>query len=150
MHYIDSITGATYPLDLPRWRGDSGGHVNLADAPGLVRGRIDTSIRSLWRYRDALLVDAAHAVSMGEGWTPLVPGEGVRSHVPLLHDEGERIAEALAAEGYFGPFGVDAFTFIGADGANSLQPRSEINARYSMGFVVGMGARALHLSPEPR
>jgi threonine synthase len=82
MHYIDSITGATYPLDVPRWRGDSGGHVNLADAPGLVRDRIDTSIHSLWRYRDALLVDAAHAVSLGEGWTPLVPGEW--DGVPVL------------------------------------------------------------------
>ena len=72
MHYIDSITGTTYPLEAPRWRGDSGGHVNLGEAPGLRRGDIDTSIRSLWRYRKALLVDAASAVTMGEGWTPLV------------------------------------------------------------------------------
>ena len=72
MHYIDSITGATYPLAQPRWRGDSGGHVNLGAAPGLKRGEIDGSIRSLWRYRKALLVDAGDAVTMGEGWTPLV------------------------------------------------------------------------------
>ena len=72
MRYIDSITGATYPLAQPRWRGDSGGHVNLGAAPGLRRGEIDDSTRSLWRYRKALLVDAVDAVTMGEGWTPLV------------------------------------------------------------------------------
>lgn len=75
MHYVDSVTGATYPLGEPRWRGDSGGHVNLGDAPGLGRRDIDASLRSLWRYRKALLVDAAHAVTLGEGWTPLVSGE---------------------------------------------------------------------------
>ena len=63
MHYIDSITGATCPLDQPRWRGDSGGHLNLADAPGLARSDIDISLNSLWRYRKALLVDAASAAS---------------------------------------------------------------------------------------
>jgi threonine synthase len=75
MHYTDSVTGASYPLSEPRWRGDSGGHVNLADAPGLARYDIDTSMSSLWRYRKALLLDAADAVTMGEGWTPLVTGE---------------------------------------------------------------------------
>jgi threonine synthase len=29
----------------------------------------------VWRYAKALLVDARGAVSLGEGWTPLVPGE---------------------------------------------------------------------------
>jgi threonine synthase len=74
MHYIDSITGATYPLDQPRWRGDSGGCLNLGDAPGLARRDIDSAVNSLWRYRRALLVDAADAVTMGEGWTPLISG----------------------------------------------------------------------------
>ena len=75
MHYVDSVTGTTYPLGEPRWRGDSGGHVNLGDAPGLKRADIDTSVTSLWRYRKALLVDAAQAVTLGEGGTPLVTGE---------------------------------------------------------------------------
>ncbi len=75
MHYIDSKTGAIYPLEKPRWRGESGAHVNLGKAPGLNRGDIDASVNSLWRYRKALLVDAADAVTMGEGWTPLIRGE---------------------------------------------------------------------------
>jgi len=53
-----------------------------------------------------------------------------------LHAEATRVARALIAAGYFGPFGIDAFTYDGG----RLQPRSEINARYSMGFPVGFGA----------
>jgi len=75
MHYVDSITGASYSLAQPRWRGESGGPVNLGPAPGLRRGDIDDSTCSLWRYRKALLVDAGDAVTMGEGWTPLVRAE---------------------------------------------------------------------------
>ena len=36
------------------------------------RADIDTSRHSVWRYAKALLVDSAHAVSLGEGWTPLM------------------------------------------------------------------------------
>ena len=43
--------------------------------PGLGARDIDASRRSVWRYAKALRVDAQHAVSMGEGWTPLVPGD---------------------------------------------------------------------------
>ena len=82
MHYVDSKSGAIYPLAEPRWRGESGSHVNLAEARGIVRKEIDISMNSLWRYRKALLVDFANAVSMGEGWTPLVPGEW--DGVPVL------------------------------------------------------------------
>jgi hypothetical protein len=52
-----------------------------------------------------------------------------------LRDEASRVARALIDAGYFGPFGIDAFTYDGG----RLQPRSEINARYSMGFPVGFG-----------
>jgi hypothetical protein len=55
-----------------------------------------------------------------------------------LEAEVRRVALALHEVGYFGPFGVDAFTYRARDGSIRLQPRSEINARYSMGFAVGM------------
>jgi len=51
-------------------------------------------------------------------------------HETALREELTKIATALHAAGYFGPFGIDAFVYEG----NRLQPRSEINARYSMGF----------------
>jgi hypothetical protein len=55
-----------------------------------------------------------------------------------LAEEARRVAGALHDAGYFGPFGIDAFTYRDRAGALALQPRSEINARYSMGFAVGM------------
>src|SRR5262245_53761768 len=75
MHYIDPSTGATYPLSEPRWRAESGHYVNLTPGPGLTRQDLDTARHSVWRYARALPVDVAHAVTLGEGWTPLVDGE---------------------------------------------------------------------------
>jgi hypothetical protein len=51
-----------------------------------------------------------------------------------LTEEGRLVAGALIAAGYFGPFGLDAYAYRDDRGALCLQPRSEINARYSMGF----------------
>jgi hypothetical protein len=70
-----------------------------------------------------------------------------RDRTPLaLASEAERVADALHATGYFGPFGVDAYTYRlrstsgesadASDHALALQPRSEINARYTMGFAL--------------
>jgi threonine synthase len=75
VHYVDPSTGRTYPLTEARWRADNGHYLNLSPGPGLRRGDIDTTRRSVWRYARALLVDAEHAVSLGEGWTPLLDGE---------------------------------------------------------------------------
>ncbi len=54
-----------------------------------------------------------------------------------LAEESRAVAGALFRAGYFGPFGVDAYTYRGRSGELCFQPRSEINARYSMGFTVG-------------
>ena len=56
-----------------------------------------------------------------------------------LEREALATARALTAAGYFGPFGLDAFRWRSPDGAVHFQPRCEINARYSMGWAVGMG-----------
>jgi hypothetical protein len=52
----------------------------------------------------------------------------------------EEVARALHVEGYFGPFGVDGYRY--RDGHEvRLQTRSEVNARYTMGWAVGMGSK---------
>ena len=51
--YVDPATGATYPLDPPRWRSDTGGPLMITPLPGIGRADIDTAERSLWRYRRA-------------------------------------------------------------------------------------------------
>jgi hypothetical protein len=53
------------------------------------------------------------------------------------------VAEALARAGYFGPFGIDAYLWRRAPGALELNPQSELNARYTMGFCIGMASPAM-------
>lgn len=49
--YLDPATGATYPIETPRWRSETGGPLMITDLPGIGRGEIDTGRRSLWRGR---------------------------------------------------------------------------------------------------
>jgi len=57
-----------------------------------------------------------------------------------LEREGRRVAEALATAGYVGPFGVDGYRYRCERGI-ALNPRGEINARYTMGWAIGMCGR---------
>jgi len=50
----------------------------------------------------------------------------------------EHAAGALSDAGYFGPFGVDAYFWRTGSGALRFNPLGELNARYTMGFSVGM------------
>ena len=72
MNYIDSASGAAYSDDTARWCGDTGAYLNLAAGNGLRRSEIDTSERSVWRYANAISVARKHAVTLGEGCTPLL------------------------------------------------------------------------------
>ena len=73
MNYIDIVTGRRYPSEVPRWQSDDGNGVDLEPCPGITRDRIDPSRRSLWRYAAAMAVPFEGAVTLGEGWTPLLP-----------------------------------------------------------------------------
>lgn len=53
-----------------------------------------------------------------------------------LSDQVHAVGRALFAAGYFGPYGIDAHRWRDARGHAHLQPRSEINARYTMGWDV--------------
>ena len=66
-------SGATYPIDQPRWCGTHQAPLLLTPLPGLTRTQIDTTERSLWRYRAAFPFPIEHPISLGEGATPLVP-----------------------------------------------------------------------------
>ncbi len=57
-----------------------------------------------------------------------------------MRGELERAARALLAAGHRGPFGIDAYRYrLGRE--LRFNPRCEVNARYSMGWAVGMGSR---------
>ena len=70
--YVEPLSGARYPLNVPRWRSDDGRPLMITDLPGIGRADVDAARRSLWRYARALPVEIAHPISMGEGMTPLV------------------------------------------------------------------------------
>lgn len=74
-------------------------------------------------------------------------GQSERTGLPAelhrsLQAEAEVVAEALQRIGYWGPFNLDALR--GRLGSEDVWvPRSEVNARYSMGWSTGMGEPAL-------
>ena len=140
MHYIDSATGATYPLDRARWCGDGGSTLNLGDAPGLGRSEIDTSKRSVWRYAKAMLVEPQDAVTLGEGWTPLVCGTiaGVPVSMKL---------EFMMPTGSFKDRGMTALiTYLKRCGIKRVLEDSSGNAGASIAAyaaAAGLGCRIL-------
>jgi threonine synthase len=143
VNYIDSATGASYPLDKPRWCGDGGAYLNLGDAPGLTRSEIDTSRRSVWRYAKALLVDAKDAVTLGEGWTPLVCGklDGVAVTMKL---------EFMMPTGSFKDRGMTTLiTYLKSRGIESVLEDSSGNAGASLAaYAAAAGMRARILVPQ--
>ncbi|MEZ4445784.1 MAG: hypothetical protein R3B72_42300 [Polyangiaceae bacterium] len=74
------------------------------------------------------------------GSTRAEPGLLDAGEEASLKAEGARVAQALRAAGYHGPFGIDAFRYREA-GAVIFNPRTEINARYSMGWALAMQDR---------
>jgi hypothetical protein len=67
------------------------------------------------------------------------PRERQEEVAERMTEEARTVARALAGAGYFGPFGVDGYAYRDRAGVLRLQTRSEINARYSMGFATGWG-----------
>jgi threonine synthase len=70
--YLDPRSGATFPLDTPRWCGDGHAPLLLTPLPGITRNQIDRDTRSLWRYRAAFPMSVDDPITMGEGCTPLL------------------------------------------------------------------------------
>jgi len=68
-------------------------------------------------------------------------GELAREDDRRLEEACARAGEALAAAGYHGAFGIDAFRHRTAAGASALNPLSEINARFTMDWTTGMTQR---------
>ncbi|PPQ29425.1 threonine synthase [Rhodopila globiformis] len=70
--YLDPRSGATFPLDQPRWCGPDRAPLMLTPLPGLTRTQIDAGLRSLWRYRAAFPLAVEQPITLGEGCTPLI------------------------------------------------------------------------------
>jgi threonine synthase len=70
--YIDPATGASYPLDIPRWCSDQRGPLMMSEQKGIGRDDVDRKTRSLWRYQAALPASIDRPITLGEGCTPLI------------------------------------------------------------------------------
>src|SRR3954454_16275647 len=70
--YLDPRSGTTFPLDQPRWCGPDRAPLLLTALPGMTRGQINTTTRSLWRYRAAFPFQPDAPITLGEGCTPLL------------------------------------------------------------------------------
>lgn len=83
--YLDPRSGATWDIMTPRWRGEQGQPLLLTPLPGITRNDVVMGERSLWRYRRAMPLDPGSVISLGEGFTPLVPRDvnGVRAFCKL-------------------------------------------------------------------
>ncbi|MCI3951520.1 MAG: pyridoxal-phosphate dependent enzyme [Burkholderiales bacterium] len=143
MHYVDPATGDTYPLEQPRWCADNGGYLNLGPAPGIQRADIDRERYSVWRYAKALLVDAAEAVTMGEGWTPLVPRDW--TGVPVLMK-----LEFMMPTGSFKDRGMTVMvSYLKSRGIDHVLEDSSGNAGASLSaYAAAAGMRCRILVPE--
>lgn len=105
-------------------------HGMLASDGGLVLGELveqRCDARGAWLSTEPLSSVASRT-------------EAESSIAETLREQATAVGTALAREGYFGPFGIDAYTYRDELGDLHLHPASEINARYSMGFAIGFGA----------
>ncbi|HET7160550.1 MAG TPA: threonine synthase [Burkholderiales bacterium] len=143
MHFIQPSTGATYPIDRPRWRADDGGHLNLTPSRGLRRNEISTGRHSVWRYAAAIEVDETHAVTLGEGWTPLIKGawHGSHTHFKL---------EFTMPTGSFKDRGMTVLvSYLKSRGIQHVLEDSSGNAGASLSaYAAAAGMRCRILVPE--
>jgi hypothetical protein len=126
--------------DLDRWLGASLRDDGLQVEPWVDR-ELDVALHGHLDDEGALVlgrptVQRCDAYGAWLGSAVLAEGVLQADEHRALFTEAERAGEALAAAGYFGPFGIDAFRYDGR-----FNPRSEINARYSMGWALGMPSR---------
>jgi hypothetical protein len=59
------------------------------------------------------------------------------------------VGERLAAAGYVGPFGVDAYRYRAPDGRVRFRPLSEVNARMTFGLLAHVLAERIGAPPFP-
>jgi hypothetical protein len=111
--------------------------------------------RSAWVTRGGAVVLSApcfQETTASGAWTRTERAE----HGAVSRDDDARVSEAveaagtaLAAGGYSGPFGIDAFRHRGPHG-EVLNPLSEINARFTMDWTTAMLDRRVALAADPR
>ena len=143
MTYINSLSGATYPLTVPRWCGDDGALLDLAPVKGVCRDGIHRDQRSVWRYGGAIAVDPEHIVSLGEGGTPLVSrqwqGTGINFKLEFMMPTGSFKDRGMTA----------MVSYLKSCGISEVLEDSSGNAGASLSaYAAAAGMRCRILVPE--
>jgi hypothetical protein len=111
----------------------------------LLDRTLDVSLHGFVRASGELVLGepTITVVSLGgvhQGSRRARDGDLEPTELDLLFRDGAHVAELLSRAGYYGPFGIDAFRYrLGP--RVGFRPRCEINARYTMGWAIGMGER---------
>lgn len=71
--FVCRTCGNRYPVEEVRWHCQCGGLLDLDFTPALDIQAIKERPATLWRYREALPIPAGADLSLGEGFTPLIP-----------------------------------------------------------------------------
>lgn len=116
---------------------------SLRRGPVLARPRVEVRrglVRHGWLEADGTLtlgVPCEQVCDRHGQWIETRPVPGVLDDATAV-----RVGAALHAAGYFGPFGLDAIEYRDAGGRDRLAPCTDLNARYTMGWRVGMAGAA--------
>lgn len=74
MRFVCTECGQEFSVTTRQWRCRCSGAFEISPRPRFRPEAIDEKIFSLWRYRAMLpVIETENIVSLGEGWTPLVP-----------------------------------------------------------------------------
>ncbi len=78
-----------------------------------------------------------HGLCRGHKWLPRLPSQVILQDALTMHRD---IVEQIKQEGYYGPLGLDGFTYRSASGDEQLRPVNEVNPRFTMGtlFVLSI------------
>lgn len=141
--YIEPETGERYPLAEPRWCSASGKPLMLSSLRGIGRGEIESKTASVWRYRAALPLPDASAISMGEGMTPLLERQ-VRGQSVLLK------CEWVMPTGSFKDRGASVMlSLLRAQGVTAVLEDSSGNGGTAVAaYAAAGGMAATILAPE--
>ena len=140
--FIEISTGQTYPIDKTLWRAPNGKPLTVSDLPGITRAEVKTSVRSIWRYADALPVKIIDPVSLGEGCTPMIN--------PRIDDyQFDLKLEWFSPTGSFKDRGVSVLiSFLKQEGIKEFVEDSSGNAGASMAaYAAAAGMKAKILVP---
>jgi threonine synthase len=142
-----SPRGETFDISVALWRAPDGSHLDLTPGNGLQASDVRIGDRSIWRYAHAIRLDADLRVSLGEGWTPLLPGEW--KGVPVAWK-----LEYFAPTGSFKDRGSSVLiSYLKSVGIKAILEDSSGNAGASLAAysaAAGISCRVLAPATAPR